>query len=102
MVPGLRRLERSGAERGAGRCSQRRHSRRDCSGAGYRDPGVHQGEKKVFREDSLIAENHLCKGTGVWTRATAGTGRDMCTEQKRRKGPQRELGWVAKGVMPGG
>lgn len=97
MVPGLRRLERSGAERGAGRCSQRRHSRRDCSGAGYRDPGVHQGEKKVFREDSLIAESLI-----VWTRATAGTGRDMCTEQKRRKGPQRELGWVAKGEMPGG
>lgn len=97
MVPGLRRLERSVAERGAGRCSQRRHSRRDCSGAGYRDPGVHQGEKKVFREDSLIAESLI-----VWTRATAGTGRDMCTEQKRRKGPQRELGWVAKGVMPGG
>lgn len=97
MVPGLRRLERGGAERGAGRCSQRRHSRRDCSGAGYRDPGVHQGEKKVFREDSLIAESLI-----VWTRATAGTGRDMCTEQKRRKGPQRELGWVAKGEMPGG
>lgn len=97
MVPGFRRLERSGAERGAGRCSQRRHSRRDCSGAGYRDPGVHQGEKKVFREDSLIAESLI-----VWTRATAGTGRDMCTEQKRRKGPQRELGWVAKGEMPGG
>lgn len=58
-------------------------------------------ERKVFREDSLIAENRLCKGTGVWTRATVGTGRDMCTEQKRRKGPQRELGWDAKGEMPG-
>lgn len=89
MVPGLRRLERSGVERRAGRCSQRRHSRRDCSGAGYRDPGVHQREKKVFREDSLVAENRLWKGTGVWTSATVGTGRDMCTEQKKRKGRQR-------------